>query len=61
MTKIDIAGSYVTTCDFGAKNQQTKDDLIFNDLLFLAPNAENIPLKFTKIFSLQRHIKTVPN
>jgi hypothetical protein len=46
MTTTDIAGSYVTTCDFGAKNQQTKDDLIFNDLLFLAPNAANIPLQF---------------
>ena len=61
MPKIDIAGSYVTTCDFGAKNQQTKDDLIFNDLLFLAPNAENISLQFPQNIFVTNTYKTVPN
>jgi len=61
MTETDIAASYVTMCDFGAKTKQTNNDLIFKDLLFLAPNAENIPLQYPQNIFVTKTHKTVPS
>jgi hypothetical protein len=61
MTETDIAGSYKTMCDFGAKTKQTNDDLTLNELLFWRQTHKIFHYKYPQNIFVTKTYKTVPN